>query len=232
MPLFDIEKISESLLPLSEIVWFCDIPKEKRTVSETVRNRLHSLAERWLTYVHAPYGDSYGEFKRNRNRCNFEDLYINRRVAIADMAFYEIFVGGGGYISEIERLIALICEEEIWCVPAHAHIKAPDTTDHVIELYAAETCSVLALTCRFLRDRLPADLVETVENRIRERMFLPYTETDGYGWMGAKGQRVNNWNPWINSNVLFCAALICKTDEEVVLGIAVILGNGGFKRTL
>lgn len=214
MPLFDLDTISASLLPLKEVVWFSDIPKEKKTVSETVVDHLRELAERWIGYNHAPYGDSYGEFKRNRNRCNFEDLYVNRRVALADMAFYEIFAGGGGYISEIERLIALICAEDTWCVPAHTGNKSPETTGHVIELYAAETCALLAFTCHFLRSKLTADTVETVENCIRERMFLPYTETDGYQWMGAKGQRVNNWNPWINSNVLFCAALICREESE------------------
>ena len=45
-------------------------------------------------------------------------------------------------------------------------------------------------------------------------MFFPYTETDGYKWMGTGGQKVNNWNPWINSNVLFCAALVCQDETE------------------
>ena len=214
MALFDQSKLSSALLPLNEIKWFIDVPEEKRIISDTVKARLKALAERWLTYTHAPYGDSYGEFKRNRNRCNFEDLYINRRVALADMAFYEIFAGGDRYIPEIERLVRMICEEDTWCVPAHAGIKSPETTGHVIELYASETCSVLAFTCYFLKNKLPTELAKTVKNRITERMFIPYTETDGYKWMGAQGQKVNNWNPWINSNVLFCAATVCEDEEE------------------
>ncbi|MBQ9117532.1 MAG: heparinase II/III-family protein [Clostridia bacterium] len=214
MALFDIELIGRELLSQPEIVWFRDIPDEQKKLSDAVKARICRVARRWEGYDHKPYGDSYGEFLRNRNRCNFEDLYINRRNALADFAFYEIFIGDGKYIEEIERMIRMICSEVTWCVPAHAGIRAKDTGEHVIELYAAETCAVLAITGAFLRDRLNEDTVALIERRIDERMFVPYTETDGYGWMGTGGKRVNNWNPWINSNVLLCASLACRDRDK------------------
>ena len=214
MSLFDVEKIADSLLLRKNIRWFCDIPNEKLTVSDEVKKRLTECAESWDGYLHADYGDSYGEFERNKNRCNFEDLYINRRAHLIDLTFYEIFVGGGIYLSKIEELARLICSEKTWCVPAHANIKSPETTEHVLELYTSETASVLAIVSGFLGERLSKEINGLITEKIDERMFIPYTETDGYGWMGAYGQKVNNWNPWINSNILFTAALICNDEEK------------------
>jgi hypothetical protein len=37
-------------------------------------------------------------------------------------------------------------------------------------------------------------------------------ERDDFGWMGFRGERVNNWNPWICSNWL-TSALIAERDE-------------------
>lgn len=213
MGLYDIKSIERLLLSQDRIVWFSDIPEGKRAISDKVKRRITDCAESWEGYIHAEYGDSYGEYERNMNRCNFEDLYINRRACLADMALFEMFIGGR-YIPQIEEMIRRICDEEVWCVPSHYKTKTRETTNHVIELYAAETASVLAFTCHFLGDRLSSDTVSTARRAINERMFIPYTETDLYGWMGVDGHKINNWNPWINSNIMFCAALICQSDEE------------------
>ena len=75
--LFDMERISAALLPQKEIRWFYDMGKTA-AIPEDVLQRLRHQAHRWDHYVHPEYGDSYGEFARNRNRCNVEDMYINR----------------------------------------------------------------------------------------------------------------------------------------------------------
>ncbi len=213
MSLFNLEKIEKSLLPRKKVRLFSDILVEKLIVSDEVKDRIKHCAESWDGYVHADYGDSYCEFEKNRNRCNFEDLYINRRAHLIDLAFYEIFVGTGKYLSKIEELVQLICLEKTWCVPAHAGIKSPGTTKHVLELYASETASVLAIVSGFLGEKLSKEINGLIAEKIDERIFIPYTETDGYRWMGINGHKVNNWNPWINSNIMLCAALIC-TDEN------------------
>ena len=214
MSFFDIAKISQALLERKRIVWFSDIPKDKLCVNEEVKQRLRDCAESWDGYSHAEYGDSYREYEANQNRSNFENLYINRRACLADMAFFEIFIGEGKYLQKIEDMVRRICAEDVWCVPSHRKIRPADATNHTIELYAAETASVLSVVIGFLGDRLSADLKPTVIKAIEEKIFIPYTETDKYGWMGVDGHKINNWNPWINSNVMFCAALICEDEEK------------------
>lgn len=211
--LFPIEQIAANLLPRAEVHWFADIDERPDVLPEEITDRLTECARRWEKYEHPAYGDSYGEFARNRNRCNFEDMYINRRNALVDFVFYDIFVCADRYNAEIEALLRLICAEDTWCAPAHASKKPSKPVRHVIELYAAETAAVVSLTYARMKERLPEDLCIQIPQIIRERMFIPFTESDEYNWMGAKGQRVNNWNPWIHSNVLFCAALVCEDEE-------------------
>lgn len=210
MSFFDWTEIERHLVPLRDVVWFRDA--EPRPLNDAIRARLASRAARWENYGHPEYGDSYGEFQRNRNRCNFEDMYINRRWALADFAFYEYFIGGGKYIDRIAELAGRILNEDTWCVPAHANRPEAGVT-HILELYAAETASVLSLAHHFLGERLPAGTRARIAQAVRARMFVPFTETDAYSWMGASGKRVNNWNPWIHSNVLFCAALLLDDGE-------------------
>ena len=202
---FDWAEIEPKLLPLRSVVWFRDA--RPYALTDAIRARLTSCAARWENYVHPEYGDSYGEFSRNRNRCNFEDMYINRRWALADFVFCEYFLGGGRYTDRIAELAERICDEETWCVPAHARKPEAGIT-HVLELYAAETASILSLAHFFLGERLPSGTRAHIAEAVRTRMFVPFTETDAYSWMGVSGNRVNNWNPWIHSNVLFCAALL------------------------
>ena len=214
MKLFDTDKISANLLAPEKIKWFSDIPRSFKDIPAAVMDRLSGLAKERAAFSPPDYGDSYGEYFRNGNRCNFEDMYINRRAALADLAFYEIFSGSDEYTDKIEALIRLICSEDTWCVPAHSGIKPANATNHVIELYSSETASVLCTAYRFLHDRLSPDTLSLIRTAVRERIFIPYTETDDYRWMGSNGEKVNNWNPWINSNIIFCSALICADMNE------------------
>lgn len=211
---FDLEKIENHLLPLNKIRLFSDIKKESH-IPEKIQQHLDHLAQRWVGYRHPDFGDSYEEFFINKNRCNFENLYINRRNALADFAFAEIFNHEGKYLKKIEELLTLICEEDTWTVPAHS-MPLVENIDRkrVLELYAAETASVVAFTWYFLKNQLSEKWQKKIPAIIEERMFLPFTCTDMYRWMGARGETVNNWNPWIHSNVIFCAAMVCE-DEDV-----------------
>ena len=211
---FDLEKIENHLLPPNKIQFFSDV-KNENCIPAEIQQHLDRLAQRWAEYRHSDFGGSYEEFFKNRNRCNFENLYINRRNALADFVFAEIFNREGKYLKKIEELLTLICGEDTWTVPAHS--RSPEEKvdrKRILELYAAETASVVALTWYFLKNQLSEKWRKEIPKIIEERMFLPFTCTDAYGWMGTKGENVNNWNPWIHSNVIFCAAMVCEDEEE------------------
>jgi hypothetical protein len=46
-----------------------------------------------------------------------------------------------------------------------------------------------------------------IDYEINHRIIRPYLDRDDMGWMGLNGWKVNNWNIWINTNVLMTALL-------------------------
>ena len=59
-----------------------------------------------------------------------------------------------------------------------------------------------------LRDELDAyskGIGKRVFAELNKRIFQPYLTRTDFWWMGFTGQPVNNWNPWVNTNVLMTA---------------------------
>lgn len=69
-------------------------------------------------------------------------------------------------------------------------------------------------------------------DEVRKRILLPQRTVDSWVWFGRVRPHVNNWNPWINSNVLACSLLldddpadIKLTVERAVEGLEVFVGG-------
>ena len=162
----------------------------------------------------------YLDFARNGDRERYQRPYFARRGMLAWLTIAECVEGRGRFLDDIMDGIWLICEESTWCVPAHtrrqrAGIGLPDVTEPTVALFSAETAALLAWVDYLLNDRLDA-ISPLIRRRIRHevdaRILTPFLERDDFGWMGFVGGWVNNWNPWINSNVLTCTLLL-EQDE-------------------
>ncbi len=173
-------------------------------------------AEAWPTLLAARYLD----FGRDGNRSRYEEPYFRRRSMLAGLTIAECVENRGRFLDDIVNGIWLVCEESSWCVPAHirrqrAGVGLPDTTEPIIDLFAAETSAMLAWIDYLLGARLD-DVSPQVRPRVaREidaRILTHYLQRDDWGWMGFDGDRVNNWNPWINSNIL-ATTLLMEPDE-------------------
>lgn len=161
------------------------------------------------------------EFARNGNRSHYEGMRDRRRKKLQDLAVAECVEAKGRFLDEIVNGIWLTCEETFWGVPAHlgaqkAKVGLPDVTEPIVELFGAETASLLGWTLYLLGPQL-AKISPLVPERIRletERRILgPCLERDDFSWMGFKGGPPNNWNPWIASNWL-TAALLVEPDQK------------------
>lgn len=87
-----------------------------------------------------------------------------------------------------------------------------------IDLFSAETGALLSLVNHLLGEKL-GEISPIIPRRmsleIERRILTPYLERDDPFWMGFASDRpVNNWNPWINSNVLVCALLEEASPER------------------
>jgi len=169
---------------------------------------------------------SFLEFKRNGNRSHYEAQSFGRRSHLKNVVLAECLEGRGRFMDDIANGIWLICEETFWGVPAHLYMQKdgpglPDVTDPVVELFGAETVQLLAWVKYLLAEKLD-QISPLINKRIvieAERHILkPARERDDFWWMGfetnTRTARLNNWTPWINSNLLV-ANLILEEDPKV-----------------
>lgn len=167
----------------------------------------------------------YREFRRNGNRSHYEDVCFKRRQMVLDLMMAECLEGQGRFVDKLIDGIWAILEETSWVIPAHntsldgAKYQLPDAYRgeiRYVDLFSAETGSLLAWVYHFLKDVLeeavPHVLVDRMQYELNRRILEPYLQYD-MPWMGLDGGFVNNWNPWIVSNVLAVAAL-CEEKRE------------------
>ena len=139
------------------------------------------------------------------------------------MLLAEIYENKGRFIDPIINGVWSICEESFWGVPAHLpqtkeYSGLMDVSKPFVELFSAETATLLAWVDYYLGDKLDA-----VSPQIRKRIYFETNKrifepvmTNPHGWMAANanGRPPNNWNPWICSNWLNAALLIEKDETK------------------
>jgi hypothetical protein len=164
----------------------------------------------------------YLEFRRVGNRSRYQDVWMVRRKLLNSLALAECVEGKGRFLDPLANAAWAICEESSWTWPAHisrqkAGSGLPDTTEPVVALFSAETACSLAWVVYLLEEQLDEVsplICPRIRREIDERILTPYLERDDFGWMGfGRRGRPNNWNPWINSNVL-ASTLLVEDDEQ------------------
>ena len=168
----------------------------------------------------------YGRFSRDGDRQAYERLYFARRNRLTAALITTALAGPNDpRLDEIIDGVWLLSEETSWCLPAHdlfarqAGQPLPDPARPCVDLFAAETAALLAYT-----DLLAGDLIEAraapVRKRLHEevkaRVLDPYRSSDQWWWLGLGKQDLNNWTPWIHSNLLV-ATLILDTEAQNIL---------------
>ncbi len=221
---FPPEKLKELLLPAD--AWH-PFPKASEReqwlrLPEAVRAAHTRLAESHLGSIWETLRASlFLDFVRNGNRSRYEAVSFGRRTKLAELVLGECMEGKGRFLDEIMDGIWTICEETYWGVPAHVGAQKkgpglPDVFEPTVDLFAAETGMLLAWTDYLLGeqlDKLSPLVRERIRYEVERRILAVNLERDDFWWMGVKGQRLNNWTPWICSNWL-AAILLLKSDAE------------------
>jgi hypothetical protein len=162
------------------------------------------------------------EFKRTGNRSHFEGLSFGRRTRLGELVLGECVEGKGRFLDQIANGVWLICEETFWGAQAHlgaqkAGVGLADEAEPIIELFSAETVATLSWVVYLLGDELKSVsplIVPRIEMEAKRRVLDPYAVRNDFWWMGLSeksDKHLNNWNPWINSNVL-TAVLVLEPE--------------------
>lgn len=174
----------------------------------------------------ATLATSFLEFKRNGNRSRYEAQSFGRHSQLERLVLAECLEGKGRFVDDIVNGVWLICEETFWGAPAHLYMQKNgpglyDITDPIVELFSAETGQLMAWTKYLVGEQL--DQVSPLVNQrivleTERRILKPARERNDFWWMGfetnTRTARLNNWTPWINSN-LMVANLLLEEDPKL-----------------
>jgi hypothetical protein len=219
-----VEQVGSYLLPASRWHPFPQLADRDRWASlpAEVRNGYIREAEKHLhgTWLMPKATDFLG-FVRTGNRSEYQAMSFGRRQQLATLVIAECIEGKGRFRDDIVNGIWTICEESYWGVPAHVGMQRrgsglPDVSEPTVDLFAAETGSLLAWTYYLLKDSLDpvSPLVcERITYEVDRRINAVNLDRNDLWWMGLTEKRVNNWTPWICSNWL-ATVLVLEQDPE------------------
>lgn len=209
-------------------------PAEDRSawegIPETMKREIRDLA---AAYREIPYpmrsASGFLAFVRSGSRRADEEPYFLRRRKLCAAVLEACAFPEDADADAILDGVFCICEESTWVISAHnvnpvpgaplpADFPLPDPEKPYIDLFSAQTGMILSLASALPEKRPDAAsrmLRARIDREIRRRILRPFMETDDFWWMGVKRKDLNNWTPWILSNVLLCAVLSPLSAEEL-----------------
>ncbi len=203
--------------------------------NEEEKQAVTALADKALSYELTPLTATlYMEYARNGNRTHYQSPYHARRDALHSLLLGYLACQKEQYIDKMIDMIWAITEETSWVIPAHnishpyelAGKPLPDAfADDIVEidLFSAETASLLSWVYHFMKDELDAVtpvICERIRYEITRRILNPFRKLE-MRWMT---NFVNNWTPWIVSNVLTVAAIFIEQPRELRMMISISMG--------
>ncbi len=223
------EDVSELVLPIEEFKLCCELDalvfdedKAKKTIEKAEK-----FSEMEIPLLPASL---YRDLYITGSRKNYETLYFRRREILMYCALAEAYERKGRFLNKIMDTAWAIMEESSWIIPSHLPTQSPShgnatlppvfdsTRMHGLDLFSASTGALLALVYYYHKqelDKITPVICDKIKSMLKERIIKSYLNFMYY-WTGERGNPVNNWGPWINSNVLFVNAIIEDTHSERV----------------
>ena len=201
-----------SLLPLrAQLLPLAGDPFWRDSIPQEMRKSYIKYGERYLgkPWKELPL-DVFAEFRKTGNRSNFENISFEKRRQLAAIVMAEIIEGKGRFMGDILKGMDSFIAETWWGIPAHYPESAPKAELQEVDLFNAETASLIAWTRYMLQKQFDAaspGLCQRLDREIERRILVPAVEKN-YSWK----RLGSNWNPWCCSNWLTCV-LICEKDE-------------------
>ncbi len=208
--------------------WKNDIMKLPDTVKTKLVQDAEAVNNRNWPSLNAT---GYLEFKENGNRSNYESMVNARRGKFNKLLIGESIENKGRFIPEIINGLWLILEESTWVSPAHLYsqkkgIGLPNIYDPYIDLGAARIAVDVAFAYTLFNkqfDKVSAQINDRILYELEKRILSPYLEREDYWWMSFQNNFINNWNIWINTNVLKTFLLIEQDTQRLTAGISKIM---------
>ncbi len=195
-----------------------------QNLPDTLRKEYIAKAEAYLEYNWPVVkATDYLEFIRSGDRR--QGAYAACSNALIDLVMGELVEGKGRFIDQIINGVWFYSEQTCWGWSAHlgaqkAGVGLPDVNDPIVDLGVGEVTSNLSWTLYLFKeefDKVHPLISKRLKQEITNKALKPYFERNDFGYMGFKGGRPNNWNPWINYNMLTSYLLV---ESDTVMKVA------------
>ena len=170
-------------------------------------------------------------YVRDGSRKAYENPHFERRNRLQCALMAACIAHDGQYTDDVVDGLWCICEESFWGISAHngsshpgSHTyPLPDVENPYVDLFAAQTAALLSMACYLLEEELDG-VTPLLRRRVRlemeHRVFAPFFQHDDFWWMGMIRKDVNNWTPWIISNVMLALLVWERDDARLAEGLA------------
>jgi hypothetical protein len=200
LPLYNARDFWEKIPPKLKVAYICK-------------------AEEYLDYDWPVVkATDYLEFIRSGER--HQEAYAAPSKALNSLVMGELIEGKGRFLNQIINAVWYYSEQTWWGWSAHLYFQKapgglPDINEPTVDLGVGEIANDLAWTWLIFKDefdKVHPLISQRLRQEILRKAVMPYFERTDFGYMGFTGGRVNNWNPWINYNMLNCF-LILEDDQ-------------------
>jgi hypothetical protein len=223
---YPVEFVQKHLSPGTEWVKFPAYKNRDNwnAIPPVYKQRLIEEGESVLNYKwQVVPASAYLEFVKSGDRNVMQDVYSHNTTALRKLVLAELVEGKGRFLKQVVDGVWSICEMTTWELSAHLYMQKagvglPDIKEPVIDLGVGSTSVLLAWTNYFFSDefnKINPLISQRILYEINRQVLQPYYSRDDFWWMALQkeGTVVNNWNIWLNYNVLTCI-LLTETDPQ------------------
>ena len=145
----------------------------------------------------------------------------DNQMTLNTLVLAELVEGRGRFLDAIVNGAWFLCEVS-WVHSAHAYFQKdqsglPDPDEHTVELVVADIGAQMAWIYYFFHeefDKISPLIAKRIRKTVYGRLIDPYFARTDYWWMGFTPREVNNWNIWINYNVLQAVLLLEENEAD------------------
>ena len=197
---------------------------------DDIRRKYVERAEKYLDFAWpALKATDFLEFIRSGKRLQQGQTACGN--ALTSLVMGELTEGKGRFMDQIVNAVWHYSEQTWWGWSAHlgsqkAGAGLPDVNEPYVDLGVGEVTNNLSWTLFLFRkefDKVHPLISKRLRQAIREKALNPYFKRNDFGYMGFKGGRPNNWNPWINYNMLTSYLLVEDDAERKTAAVKKIL---------
>jgi len=192
-------------------------------IPENIRQQLILKGEESLDFEWGVVkATDFLEFVRSGDRRIMQDPYNARRRTLQSLVLAELAEGRQRFLDQIINGVWALSEQTTWSASAHLSLQdagpgLPDVEEPIIDLSVGEVSSLFSWIHYFLKDefdKVNPLISKRIRYEIRHKVLDVYDKREDFWWMGFGNRRsVNNWNVWVNHNML-TTILLMEEDAE------------------